>query len=111
IILFYIPLFIKGKVLLNITTSRGLPLNAIDEIHCCGMALRMSPTSKRDKERLRTVFIESGCEHNPVARVPLEIMNSINEGLYTKSLIVRICMHPKSFIIGVLSCRRKTNSV
>ena len=27
---------------------------------CCGMTLRMSPTSKRDKERLRTVFIESG---------------------------------------------------
>ena len=27
------------------------PLNAMDEIHCCGMALRMSPTSKRDKER------------------------------------------------------------
>jgi hypothetical protein len=23
----------------------------MDEIHCCGMALRMSPTSKRDKER------------------------------------------------------------
>ena len=33
------------------STSRGLPLNAMDEIHCCGMALRMSPTNKRDKER------------------------------------------------------------
>ena len=72
------------------STSRGLPLNAMDEIHCCGMALRMSPTSKRDKERRGRFSLKADANIIQSQEYRWKLWNSINEGLYTKSLIVRI---------------------
>jgi hypothetical protein len=46
---------------------------------CCGMALRMSPTSKRDMERLRQLQLR-GEEQDRIIRVIKRVKYPVNQG-------------------------------